>query len=87
MGMNEYDQTYFVDTDIDNFVYVYGQTESDWGVSPGCYGTPNSGQFVRKYSADLQTISWSTMIGAAHGHVEISPTAFLGSGLPRGHYI
>jgi gliding motility-associated-like protein len=77
MGMNEYDQTYFVDTDIDNFVYVYGQTESDWGVSPGCYGTPNSGQFVRKYSADLQTIAWSTMIGAAHGHVEISPTAFL----------
>ena len=77
MGMSEYDQTYFVDTDIDNFVYVYGQTESDWGVSPGCYGTPNSGQFVRKYSSDLQTISWSTMIGAAHGHVEISPTAFL----------
>ena len=77
MGMSEYDQTYFVDTDIDNFVYVYGQTESDWGVSPGCYGTPNSGQFVRKYSPDLQTISWSTMIGAAHGHVEISPTAFL----------
>lgn len=77
MGMNEYDQTYFVDTDIDNFVYVYGQTESNWGVTPGCYGTPNSGQFVRKYSSDLQTISWSTMIGAAHGHVEISPTAFL----------
>lgn len=77
MGMSEYDQTYFVDTDIDNFVYVYGQTESDWGVSPGCYGTPNSGQFVRKYTSDLQTISWSTMIGAAHGHVEISPTAFL----------
>lgn len=77
MGMSEYDQTYFVDTDIDNFVYVYGQTESDWGVSPGCYGTPNSGQFVRKYTTDLQTISWSTMIGAAHGHVEISPTAFL----------
>jgi len=77
MGMNEYDQTYFVDTDIDNFVYVYGQSESNWGVSPGCYGTPNSGQFVRKYSADLLSISWSTMIGAAHGHVEISPTAFL----------
>ncbi len=77
MGMGEYDQTYFVDTDIDNFVYVYGQTESDWGVSAGCYGTPNSGQFVRKYSSDLSSIAWSTMIGAAHGHVEISPTAFL----------
>lgn len=77
MGLGEYDQTYFVDTDIDNFVYVYGQTESNWPISPGCYGTPNSGQFVRKYSADLQTIAWSTMIGGAHGSVEISPTAFL----------
>ena len=77
MGLGEYDQTYFVDTDIDNYVYVYGQTESDWGISTGCYGTPNSGQFVRKYTSDLNTISWTTMIGAAHGHVEISPTAFL----------
>ncbi len=77
MGMGEYDQTYFVDTDIDNFVYVYGQTETDWGITPGCFGNQNSGQFVRKYTSDLQTISWSTMIGGAHGHVEISPTAFL----------
>jgi len=77
MGLGEYDQTYFVDTDIDNFVYVYGQTESDWGISPGCYGTANSGQFVRKYTADLQNIAWTTMVGGAHGHVEISPTAFL----------
>lgn len=77
MGLGEYDQTYFVDTDIDNFVYVYGQTESNWSISPSCYGTPNSGQFVRKYSPDLQTVSWTTMIGAGSGNVEISPTAFL----------
>ena len=31
----------------------------------------------RKYNADLSTISWTTMIGASSGHVEISPTAFL----------
>ena len=77
MGMNEYDQTYFVQTDVDNSVYVYGQTESDWPITPGCYGKANSGQFVRKYSTDLSTIKWTTMIGGAHGHVEISPTAFL----------
>ena len=77
MGMNEYDQTYFVQTDIDNKVYVYGQTESAWPISPGCYGTPNSGQFVRQYSSDLSIVNWTTMIGGAHGHVEISPTAFL----------
>ncbi len=77
MGLNEYDQTYFVQTDIDNNVYVYGQTESNWTITAGCYGTANSGQFVRKYSADLGTINWTTMIGGGSGHVEISPTAFL----------
>ena len=77
MGMSEYDQTYFVQTDIDNSVYVYGQTESPWQISPGCYGNPNSGQFIRKYTTNLININWTTMIGASTGRVEISPTAFL----------
>ena len=77
MGLNEYDQTYFVQLDINDDVYVYGQTESAWAISPGCYGTPNSGQFIRKYNSDLTSIFWTTMIGAGSGHVEISPTAFL----------
>lgn len=77
MGMAEYDQTYFVQTDIDNSVYVYGQTESPWQISPGCYGNPNSGQFIRKYTTNLININWTTMIGASSGRVEISPTAFL----------
>lgn len=77
MGMSEYDQTYFVRTDVMNEVYVYGQTESAWAISSGCYGNPNSGQFVRKYTSNLMNIDWTTMIGAGTGHVEISPTAFL----------
>jgi gliding motility-associated-like protein len=77
MGLNEYDQTYFVQLDIDDNVYVLGQSESDWGVTPGLYGNPNSGQFIRKYDATLNTIAWTTMIGAGSGSVEISPTAFL----------
>lgn len=77
MGMNEYDQTFFVQLDIDDKVYVLGQSESNWGVTPGTFGVANSGQFVRKYSSDLSTIEWTTMIGAGTGNVEISPTAFL----------
>lgn len=77
MGMDEYDQTYFVETDIDDFVYVYGQTESSWPITPGKFGLANSGQFIRKYTNDLINIAWTTMIGGGHGHVEISPTAFL----------
>ncbi len=77
MGTNDYDQTYFVQLDLNNQVYVFGQTEGNLPMSSGVYGTPNSGQFVRKYSTNLATLSWSTCIGAGTGHVEISPTAFL----------
>ncbi len=77
MGLNEYDQAYFVQLDLNNDVYLYGQTESDWPITSGLYGTPNSGQFIRKYNSNLTSIIWTTMIGAGSGHVEISPTAFL----------
>ncbi len=77
MGQSEYDQTYFIRTDIDNAVYVFGQTESAWAITAGCYGNANSGQFLRKYTQDLSATNWTTMIGAGTGHVEISPTAFL----------
>ncbi len=77
MGQSEYDQTYFVRTDVNNSVYVYGQSESSWAITPGCYGNANSGQFIRKYAQDLSVPNWTTMIGASTGQVELSPTAFL----------
>lgn len=77
MGEDEYDQAYFVEVDLDDNVYVLGQSESDLGITPGLYGTPNSGQFINKYSSDLSIQEWKTMVGAGSGHVEISPTAFL----------
>lgn len=77
VGMSEYDQIFFVQLDNNNDVYVYGQTESNYPISQGCYGNANSGQFIRKYNPNLTTILWTTMIGAGTGHVEISPTAFL----------
>ncbi len=77
MGGTAYDQCYFVRTDIDDEIYVFGQTRSPWTITPGKYGNPNSGQFIRKYSNDLQNIQWTTMIGAGTSTPEISPTAFL----------
>ncbi len=77
IGMNEYDQAYFVQTDVANEPYVLGQTESSFPITPGKYGNPNSGQFIRKFSQNLGTTLWTTMIGAGTGHVELSPTAFL----------
>lgn len=76
IGQNEYDQGYFVQLDIDDEVYVFGQTESNYAINAP-YGVPNSGQFIRKYSNDLSTIQWTTTIGGGTGNPEISPTAFL----------
>ncbi len=77
LGYSGYDQCYFVRTDIDDKIYVFGQTTSNWPITPGKYGNPNSGQFIRKYSNNLVNIEWTTMIGAGSGKAEISPTAFL----------
>lgn len=77
IGTSDYDQSYIVQLDIDDKVYVFGQSESNFGVSAGCYGVINSGQFIRKYSENLTSIEWTTSVGAGTGHPEISPTAFL----------
>lgn len=77
MGFGEYDQAYFVQLDLDDNVYVYGQSETAWPLSAGVYGNPNSGQFIRKYNTALTSTLWTTMIGAGSGNPEISPTAFL----------
>ncbi len=72
-----YDQSYFVQLDDDDFVYVYGQSLGNIPITAGCYGQANSGQFVQKYNANLSQRIWATKIGASSGQVEISPTAFL----------
>ena len=77
LGFGEYDQAYCVQLDLDDKVYVLGQTESSWPITAGLYGVPNSGQFIQKFSSNLSAVEWTTMIGAGSGHVEISPTAFL----------
>jgi len=78
LGGTAYDQCYFVETNTDDEIYVFGQTQSNnWNITAGKYGNPNSGQFIRKYNNSLSSILWTTLIGAGSGKVEISPTAFL----------
>ncbi len=77
IGTVEYDQAYFVEVDDNNSVYVLGQTDGSMTISPGCYGNPNSGLFIRKYNTNLSSLLWSTNVGAGSGNIELSPTAFL----------
>ena len=77
VGTNLYDQCYFVQTDGDGSVFVLGQSKGNITVSPGIYANANGRQFIRKYSNDLQSLTWSTRFGSNTGEVDISPSAFL----------
>lgn len=77
-GKSSYDQTYFVQMDKAENVYVYGQTNSaDFPIFNVKYSNPKSGQFIVKYNHNLDNMIYSTRFGRGDGNVDISPTAFL----------
>ena len=61
LGTNDYDQAYMVDLDIDDFVYVYGQSSGPYPISGSCYINPNSGQFIHKIANNLTSTVWSSV--------------------------
>ena len=77
VGTVGYDQCYFVQLDSANAVYVVGQTDTTYPVSPNTYSNPNSGQFLHKFSTDLTTSLVSTVFGTGSGDIDIALTAFL----------
>lgn len=77
LGTSAYDQSYFVQLDLDDKVYVVGQTTGAYPVSPNVWNNPGSGQFIHKLSNDLSVSEWSTVIGTGNGTIDISPSAFL----------
>ena len=78
LGTPEYDQAYFIDTDSDNNIYVVGQTEGSYPITPiTVYSDSNSGQFLHKLTSDLSTTVFSTTFGTSSGEVDIALSAFL----------
>jgi gliding motility-associated-like protein len=77
IGTNSYDQTYFVEVDHDDDVYLYGQTEGNYTVTGGVFSDNGSKQFIQKLSPNLGTSLMSTVFGSGSAEVNISPTAFL----------
>ena len=77
LGTAGYDQSYFVQTDKFNNVYVYGQTNGNYPVSPGVYSNPGSGQFIQELDPLLSVSKFSTRLGSGRGVPDIAPSAFL----------
>ncbi len=76
-GTSAFDQSYFVQLDLDDDVYVVGQTHGSYPVSAGVYSNPGSTQFIQKFNHNLSASQWSTVIGSGLGTENISPSAFL----------
>lgn len=77
IGTPEYDQSYFVQLDQDFDVYICGQTEGNYGATPGAYSNSSTGQFIHKLTPDLSSTIYQTVFGSNAAAPNISPTAFL----------
>lgn len=78
IGTDELDQTFFVQLDTANNVYVIGQTEGTYPIFPSTvYNDSVSGQFIHKLTPDLSSTVFSTTFGSGDGDVDISLSAFL----------
>jgi len=74
----EYDQCYFVQLDNADNVFVVGQTEGTYPITPSTvYNVPNSGQFIHKLTPNLDSTIFSTTFGTGSGEVDIALSAFL----------
>ena len=84
IGTSSYDQTFILEIDQSNDVYMIGQTLGNYAVVNAPYSNADSPQFIHKLSADLTTTIYSTIFGNGSlapggfaNEINIAPTAFL----------
>lgn len=77
LGTNQYDQVYFIETDISGNIYTIGQTSGQYPVINATYFNTNGSQFIHKLTPQLHSTIYATTFGSGTWQVNISPTAFL----------
>ena len=78
LGTSSYDQAYIVEIDEDSDIYVTGQTNGSYPVSPGVYSNSGANQFIHKMNSDLSITDFSTVFGSVNSStINISLTAFM----------
>ncbi len=77
IGTNQYDQSYFIEIDGDDDVYLYGQTLGNYPVTTGVYSNTGSKQYIHKMDSLLENTYFSTVFGDGGAFLNLSPTAFL----------
>lgn len=76
-GSAERDQIYSVRCDRQGNVYVFGQSFGSMPISPGVFSRVPGGQFLSKIGADLNQLTWSTVIGNGDRLPNLSPAALM----------
>lgn len=78
IGTPAYDQSFFIELDRLNNVFIVGQSLGNYPVTPGVYSNAGSPQFVSKLDSSLSTMLASTVFGNGNNSsINISPAAFL----------
>lgn len=79
-GTSDYDQSYFVQSDSKNRIYVFGQSMGSFPVLNTSTITPlhNPGrhQFIARFNAALSQLNKATVFGNYTTQVDIAPSAF-----------
>ncbi|MGZ3942583.1 MAG: DUF7948 domain-containing protein, partial [Bacteroidia bacterium] len=78
LGTNQYDQSFFIQLDKFEDIYVFGQSLGSMTVTPSTiYQNAGSHQFISKLNNKLTSLIYETVIGNGAPAINISPTAFL----------
>lgn len=76
-GTNDYDQVYFVEVDLMDRIYIFGQTRGRLSPTEGVYFNQGGRQFISRLSGDLSELEFQTIFGSGRGDIDISPTALM----------
>lgn len=81
IGTALYDQSYFIQSDKQKNIYVYGQSSGNMPIlqaitSSTVFNVPKTHQFISRFDKTLTTINMSTVFGHDTISPDISPSAF-----------
>jgi gliding motility-associated-like protein len=80
-GTSKYDQSYFIQSDKQKNIYIYGQSFGHMPVlqavnSSTVFSVPRTHQFISRFDKTLSTLNMSTVFGHDTIGTDISPSAF-----------
>lgn len=80
-GTPAFDQSYFIQSDKQKNIYIYGQSLGNIPVisavtSPTVFNVPKTHQFISRFNKTLTTLNMSTVFGHDTLRPDISPSAF-----------